>query len=161
MKKIVIFGNSGSGKSTLAKRLSERHKLRHLDLDILAWEKDRPMKRRSLKESSSEIETFMRSNHSWVIDGCYSSLLQIAMSECGEIIFLNPGEEVCLSNCNNRPWEPHKYASPEAQNDNLEMLLNWVRQYSKRTDEFSLESHQALFNGFIGKKIEYQSNQKG
>jgi len=160
MHKIVIFGNSGSGKSTLAKRLSAQHGLKHLDLDLLAWDKERPTERRPLAESGKEIAEFIAENQGWVVEGCYSSLLSLVISQCNQVIFLNPGVDACVANCKNRPWEPHKYPTPEAQQENLAMLLQWVRQYPDRTDEFSLAAHQALFDQFSGKKTVYHANER-
>lgn len=160
MRKILIFGNSGSGKSTLATEYATNYKLPLLDLDTLAWEATNPPTRRALKDSASEINAFIDNNPKWVIEGWYSDLLGRVIKHVNEVIFLNPGIETCINNCKNRPWEPHKYESLEQQNQNLEMLICWVEQYPVRSDEFSLRSHQKLFNEFIGKKIEYKSNNR-
>jgi len=88
-------------------------------------------------------------------------LLGVVIEKTNEIIFLNPGIETCISNCRNRPWEPHKYNTKEEQDKNLEMLLSWIKQYPERNNnECSLSSHQRLFNEFSGKKTEYPSNQR-
>ena len=50
-----------------------------------------------------------------------------------------------------------EYPSPEAQDENLEMLIGWVREYATRQDEFSLRSHRRLFDGFQGDKVEFSS----
>ena len=160
MKRVVIFGNSGSGKSTLAKEYVKKYNLSHLDLDILAWNATSPPTRRPLNESTFEINEFINKNKMWVIEGGYSDLLNFVIKKSNKLIFLNPGTEICISNCRNRPWEPHKYKSEEEQNNNLEMLLNWVTEYSMRDDEFSLISHLALFDGYNGSKTEYKSNDR-
>jgi len=160
MKRIIIFGNSGSGKSTLAMQYASKKNLTHLDLDILAWEDTNPPTRKVLKDSAAIINQFIEKNKSWVIEGCYSDLLSVALNNATEIIFLNLDIETCIKNCKKRPWEPHKYQSIEKQNENLEMLLDWVKQYPIRKDEFSLESHQHLFNTFDGHKTEYNSNDR-
>jgi len=158
MKKIVVFGNSGSGKSTLAKEYAAKYELAHLDLDILAWQNTDPPIRKKLDESASEIDLFLEENKNWIIEGCYSDLLSLMLKKASEVIFLNPGVEACINNCKNRPWEPHKYRSKEEQDRNLNMLLDWVRQYPKKNDECSLAAHQKLFLDFGGKKLEYKSN---
>lgn len=158
MPKILIFGNSGSGKSTLSKQLAEKFALSYLDLDRLAWQKTKPTVRQPVDESHAQIIRFMRANPNWVIEGCYADLLEMFIDSASEIIFLNPGVKTCLNNCRSRPWEPHKYASLDEQNKNLQMLLEWVEQYPLRNDEFSLNSHQALFDRFLGKKTELTSN---
>ena len=53
-----------------------------------------------------------------------------------------------------------KYASREAQDANLRMLLDWVREYETREDEFSLREHRRLFDTHEGKKVEYRSNEE-
>jgi len=159
-RRILVFGNSGSGKSTLARALSARYELAHLDLDSLAWEKTNPPTRMSMSESEKAIQTFLVSNKKWVIEGCYSDLLDLVANAADKAIFLNPGVEQCVLNCRSRPWEPHKYPSRKAQDENLQMLIEWVKQYPERDDEFSLKSHRSLYERFEGEKVEYQSNIK-
>ena len=153
MRKIVIFGNSGSGKSTLAKKLCSEDGLSHLDLDLLAWMPTVPPVRKRLAESKTEIENFINSNNGgWVIEGCYSDLLEMTLPSSNEIIFMNLPVELCIENARNRPWEPHKYESKEAQDNNLSMLIDWISQYSARTDTFSRISHMSLYKGYSGQK---------
>lgn len=155
MKKILIFGNSGSGKTTLASRLANEHNIPHLDLDSVSWAS--PGIRKSFDDSASEIQLFMQQNDSWVIEGCYGSLIEEVASYCTEMHFLNPGIETCLKNNLQRPWESHKYESKAAQDKNLKMLQNWVKEYASREDEYSLKSHQAIFTSFTGHKEEHKS----
>lgn len=160
MKRIVIFGNSGSGKSTLANNYSVEYKLAHLDLDTLAWEDTSPPTRRAFKSSAIEIDNFQLNHDEWVIEGCYSDLLEYSMQRATEIVFLNPGLETCIANARSRPWESHKYPSKEAQDDNLSMLIEWIQKYPVRDDEFSLKAHRKLYDEFDGEKIEFNSNTK-
>ncbi len=159
MSKVVIFGNSGSGKSTLAKELKETEGLAHLDLDSIAWHPTSPPERKSIAESTSEISVFIDSNDRWVIEGCYSDLLEIVIPASSEIIFLNLPVEACIDNAKNRPWEPHKYESKQAQDANLNMLTNWIAQYTERDDIFSKSAHEALFKGYEGKKTMCTKNE--
>ena len=154
MSRILIFGNSGSGKSTLAAALAREAALDHLDLDTLAWDRVSPNQRRPLVASVADLDAFIRAHDKWVVEGCYSDLISSAIPHCTKLIFLNPGIESCIQNCRNRPWEPHKYPSPEAQDKNLEMLIGWIREYEAREDEFGLRSHRQLFDGFQGDKME-------
>lgn len=160
MYKIIIFGNSGSGKSTLAKEYSSKYEIPLLDLDTLAWNKTNPPVRKPLNISEIDINLFINENKNWVIEGGYSDLIALVVNAANKLVFLNPGVEICIENCENRPWEPHKYDSEEKQNKNLNMLLDWVKEYPTRNDEFSLLSHQNLFNSFSGSKIEYNSNDR-
>jgi adenylate kinase family enzyme len=159
LEKILIFGNSGSGKSTLAKKLCAGSGQAHLDLDTLAWRPSSPPQRRPVIESQIEIEKFIWLNDGWVIEGCYADLLEIAVSGTDVMIFLNLPVEACLKNARNRPWEPHKYESKQAQDANLEMLLSWISKYPERTDAFSESAHQDLFSRFPGRKMMLTSNE--
>lgn len=153
MRRIVLFGNSGSGKTTMARRLAQEFSLRHLALDVLAWAS--PGVRRRIDESAPLIRDFIDANPEWVIEGCYGDLLEQVLPLATEVRFLNPGLEVCLANCRARPWEPEKYSSMEAQDEKLEFLLDWVRAYESRTDEYSLARHREIFDRFNGSKQEF------
>jgi len=160
MKRIVIFGNSGSGKSTLAKEICAAENLAHLDLDTVAWQVTPLPIREDLTKSKKAIDEFLVKHQDWVIEGCYSDLISLVLDQATELYFLNPGVEACIENCKNRPWEPHKYASLEKQNENLAMLIQWIKEYEVRNDEFSLKLHRRLFDKFKGKKTEYHSNNR-
>ncbi len=148
VSRVVIFGNSGSGKSTRARSLG----LPHLDLDTLAWEPGLPPTRRELAASTADIETFVAANPTWVIEGCYADLLDLVVPDATDVIFLDLSVEACVANARARPWEPHKYESREAQDANLDMLVDWIRQYPVRDDTFSRDAHEALFDRAAGRK---------
>lgn len=150
--RIVIMGNSGAGKSTLAQQLARDHVLAHLDLDTLAWLPEVPPRRAPLADSLAKLAAFTAAHDRWVIEGCYADLIEHAAAMSTELVFLDPGVEACIAHCRGRPWEPHKYASKEAQDANLPLLLDWVRAYETRDDEFSRRAHRALFDRFAGAK---------
>ena len=152
LSNILIFGNSGSGKSTLAKRLCQSHDLAHLDLDTLAWQPTFPPERKSLKESAKDINNFIKSHEHWVIEGCYTDLLKLVEQQSSEIIFMNLPIKACISNAKSRPWEPHKYESKAAQDQNLAMLVGWIEQYTERNDTFSEVSHLKFYDNYSGRK---------
>lgn len=153
MRKIIIFGNSGAGKSTLAVKLSALG-LAHLDLDTLAWLDITPPSRKPLNETYTAIKKFVDQHQQWVIEGCYADLLEMVKPFATEAIFINLPIELCQDNAINRPWEPHKYPSQKAQDDNLPMLLDWIARYNVRDDTLSYSAHLALFESFDGKKVE-------
>lgn len=159
MPTLLVFGNSGAGKSTFAKRVSTGSGCAHLDLDTIAWDPEAATPTRlPLEDSQRQIEAFVEANRDWVIEGCYADLLELAMSSASEVVFLDPGASTCRDNARKRPFEPHKYASPEAQDANLSMLLDWIDQYYDREDEFSHRAHLALYERFPGKKQRLTSN---
>lgn len=152
--RIVIFGNSGSGKSTLAHRYVERFDLPRLELDDIVWEPGQIAVLRSQPAIDADLHTFVAANDRWVIEGCYGELVRAVLPRCTEAIFLNPGVDACVANNRRRPWEPHKYATPEAQDSMLGPLLDWVAAYYTRDDQWSLAFHRRIFDEFTGPKTE-------
>jgi adenylate kinase family enzyme len=155
MMRLVLLGNAGAGKSTMARRIIGDSSIRRLSLDQIAW--DEGPKRKPLEVSLRMLDDFILSNKEWVIEGCYSDLVEAALPYCTELRFLNPGIEVCVAHCHRRPWEPEKFSSPENQAAMLEMLVQWVREYETRDDEYGLKRHRQVFERFDGPKREYTS----
>jgi adenylate kinase family enzyme len=155
MDRVLVFGNAGSGKSTYAAHLATRNGALHLDLDTLVWEPRQIAVRRPAAAVESDLKRFLDNHASWVIEGCYSEWVELASQFCTELVFLNPGESVCVAHCRSRPWEPHKYESPGEQDKMLDVLLDWVRAYYTRDDECSLVRHQQLFRAFGSPKREF------
>lgn len=152
--KLLILGNSGSGKSTLAKAVAERHGLPHLDLDTIVWEPGQIAVPRAPGAVRADLDGFIAAHPAWVIEGCYGELIEMAAPASTELLFLNPGLDACLANNRRRPWEPHKYASAEAQDAVLDNLQTWVAGYYSRDDAWSLAAHRRVFDGHPGEKRE-------
>jgi len=150
--RIVILGNAGSGKSTLAKSLARTQGMPLLDLDTLVWEPDLVAVQRPDDVVFADLAQFCRESDDWVIDGCYGDLVEAVLPNGPLLIFLEPGEQVCVANCRARPWEPHKYRSQQEQDDHLEHLLGWVRSYYDLEGSMSLAGHRAVFDAYTGPK---------
>ena len=157
MRKVIVFGNSGAGKSTVALKLRDEG-LAHLDLDTLAWLPSNPPERRPVDQAYEEIQRFVKEQPGWVVEGCYADLLELLKPFATEAIFMNLPIHLCQKNARNRPWEPHKYKSREAQDSNLPMLLDWIAGYASRDDALSYKAHRALYDSFPGKKTEIVCN---
>jgi len=153
--RVLIFGNAGSGKSSLAAQLVAQHGIPHLDLDTIVWEPGQIAVQRPSGEILASLAGFLARHSSWVIEGCYGELVEAASRECTELVFLNPGLEACLENNRRRPWEPHKYATPEAQDAMLDDLQAWVADYYERQDQWSYLAHRRIYDSFGGRKVEY------
>lgn len=152
-RRVVVLGNSGSGKTTMARRLVEEEHLEHLDLDLIAWKE--PGVRLPLAKSVARLRRWIEAHPRAVIEGSYGSLAEAALPWCDELRFLNPGVEACVAHCRARPWEPEKYPTREEQDRTLAFLLDWVRRYDTRDDEYGLAAHRAVFEAFEGTKREY------
>lgn len=151
--KIILLGNAGSGKSTMARRLMGGRDIPRLSLDEIAWAEG--TERKPLEASIRELQSFIEKNDEWIIEGCYGGLVEAALPFCTELRFLNPGAEVCVAHCKRRPWEPEKFPSAEEQRAMLDRLIQWVRDYETRDDEYGLKRHRRIFDGFTGPKKEY------
>ncbi|WP_290783424.1 AAA family ATPase [Halomonas sp.] len=150
--KMILIGNAGSGKSTLARRLIAKQPAARLSLDEVAFLVG--SERRRLEDSIADLMRFISVNQRWIIEGCYSDIIEPILAECEELIFLNPGVDVCIAHCRARPWEPEKFGSKEEQDENLDNLIEWVSAYETRSDEYGLHRHRALYESFHGNKRE-------
>jgi adenylate kinase family enzyme len=151
--RVAILGNSGSGKSTLARALAAADDVPILDLDTVAWAPDPPPTLRPDALARADVRAFCRRTASWIVEGCYATLVEAALAEGAALILLDPGLDACLAHCRARPWEPHKYASKAEQDANLAFLLDWVAGYYTRGGPLSLAAHRTCFDAHRGPKL--------
>lgn len=151
--RIAIFGNAGSGKSTLARSLAYEN-VAVLDLDTIAWEPGTAARMRPLSAALDELRHFCSAHGRWIVEGCYGDLIEATLAWRPELIFINPGEEVCLRNCRNRSWEPHKYRSMAEQDSHLQTLFAWVSAYYTGAGSMSLAGHRRIYDAYDGPKRE-------
>jgi adenylate kinase family enzyme len=151
--RVAIVGNSGSGKSTLAREIAAVHSIVSLDLDTVAWEPGKIAVARPADTAAADVRAFCSAQESWVVEGCYAALVGHALERSPILLFIEPGVDACIANCRSRPWEPHKYASKAEQDEKLEFLLAWVREYYSRDGDLSLSAHRALFDAYRGPKL--------
>ena len=142
----------------MASGMCQQSQIPHLDLDTIAWLPCLPPRRRSVTDSMAMVTPFIEANQQWGIEGCYCDLLEQLLPHITQMIFMDLSIEDCIINAKNRPWEPHKYQSKALQDENLTMLCDWITQYEKREDAFSLQSHLELFSSFNGYKQRISRN---
>ena len=155
--RVLVFGNSGSGKSVFAQRLAARHGVPVLDLDTVVWSDTAVFRPDS--DILGDLSQYVQAATSWIIEGCYGRWMEHLRPHATEIVFMNPGEAVCIRNCMARPWEAHKYVSKQEQDARISFLLDWVRGYYTRSDDMSLQSHRRIFDSFDGQKREVTANE--
>lgn len=153
----LIIGNSGSGKSTLARRLGDTHQLPVLDLDTVYFKRDAPGVPRPLAEVMQDVEAFAASNDGWVIEGCYGDVAQGMQHHEPNLVFLDVPVEECVAHCRTRPFEAHKFETPQAQAAQLEFLVDWVRAYPERAGPLGRRAHQAVLDAHPGPRFRITS----
>jgi adenylate kinase family enzyme len=151
--KVILLGNAGAGKSTLSRLMIAKQPAARLSLDEVAF--CGGTDRRPLQESIEDVKQWISGHSSWVVEGCYAEIIEPILAYCDELIFLNPGVDACVAHCRSRPWEPEKFRSRQEQDETLVNLIQWVRSYEKRSDEYGLSRHRALYESFRCKKSEF------
>lgn len=154
LMRIILLGNAGAGKSTMAESLVRDRDVPRLSLDEIAWAGG-PV-RRPLADTLVDLRALIDRHEEWIIEGCYGDLVEAALPHCTELRFLDPGVDVCVEHCLRRPWEPSKFPSLQEQNAMLNVLLEWVRRYETRDDEYGRKRHRQIFDSFTGPKREYR-----
>lgn len=92
-KRILVLGCCGSGKSTFARRLGEITKLPVVHLDKLYW---KPGWTPSTREEYHSALNTALSQDAWIIDGEFSSTLQLRLERCELALYLDYPRAVCL-----------------------------------------------------------------
>lgn len=150
--RIAILGNSGAGKSTLAQGLAAVHQAPVLDLDTVYWVPDQIAVRRDPAAARADVHAYFDQHPDGILEGCYADLVRESLAARPVLLFLDPDVATCIAHCRARPWEPHKYPSPEAQDARLEALLDWVRAYPDRLGELGRAAHLSCFQRYDGPK---------
>lgn len=156
--KIVIMGYSGCGKSTLARKLSQLHGLSLLHLDSVHFQAGWVEKETALEHA--EVEAFLDSHESWVIDGNYSKLsLQRRLEEADQIISLELNRWVCLWRILKR-WKRYRgHSRPDLAEGCPEKVdwefVRWVLKDGRSPRHLAAFEHRAQLYG--DKMIRIQS----
>ena len=93
MQRIVVIDCPGSGKSTLSQEIHNRTGIPLFHLDMMYWNADKTTveKRIFLERLYSVLE-----KDEWIIDGNYSSTMELRISACDTVIFLDYSPDLVL-----------------------------------------------------------------
>lgn len=127
MEKVIIIGCPGSGKSTFGRKLKSITDLPLYHLDMMFWNDDRTT---VTKELFVERLKKTMSNSKWIIDGNYSSTMEMRIKECDTVFFLDYPTNVCIEGIESRKGQPRS-DMPWIENENTDKdFINFVKQYN-------------------------------
>ena len=128
MKKVIVIGCPGSGKSVFSRKLHDMTRLPLYHLDMIYWRKDKTsITRGQLIEQLMKIVV----TDEWILDGNFRSTMELRMSYCDTVVFLDYPTEVCYEGIMDRrgkarpdlPW-----IEPADEID--EEFVNAVKRYN-------------------------------
>jgi adenylate kinase family enzyme len=133
MQRIAIIGCGGSGKSTLARRLGEILSLPVHHLDRLYWNPG------WVATPAEEWERRVRklcAESKWVMDGNFGGTMDLRLSACDMVIFLDLPTRVCLRSVIERFLTYRGKSRPDMRegcNEGLSLeFLWWILTYRMR-----------------------------
>ena len=129
--KIIIIGCCGAGKSYFARKLRNITGIPLYHLDNVFWNPDGT---HADKECFAEKLNEILNGETWIIDGNYSSTMELRLQKCDTVFFFDLPTEVCLLGIDERkgkrrsdmPWK----SAPE--NDDEE-FLDFIKKYREES----------------------------
>ena len=135
MNKVIVIGCPGSGKSTFSRALQNLTGLPLYHLDLLYWNSDRTT---VSKEVFRERLQNVLMLDSWIIDGNYGSTMEMRMSECDTVFFLDYPLEVCINGVRERKGKTRS-DMPWIETEDDEELLEFIKNYNTQSRPKVLE----------------------
>lgn len=127
MKKIIVIGCPGSGKSVFSRALHEKTGLPLYHLDMIYWRENKTfLTREELIEKINKIGK----TDEWIMDGNYGGTMDLRMSLCDTIIFLDYPTDICLNGIMERRGT-HRPDMPWVESDELDgEFVDSVKNYN-------------------------------
>ena len=148
MKRIILIGCPGSGKSTFSKALHQLTGIPLFHLDILYWNADKTTVTESVfRERLSEVLC----QSEWIIDGNYSSTMELRMQACDTVIFLDYPLSLCLEGINARKGQARSDLPWIESTEDDEEFLAFIKSFNaqSRPQIMELLKHYSDKNIFI------------
>lgn len=129
MKKIIVIGCPGSGKSTFSRALHNKTDIPLYHLDMMFWNADKTTVEKGVfRERLSEV----LEKDEWIIDGNYASTMELRLSACDTVIFLDYPTDVCLSGIRERKGKARSdmpWVETEDDDEFNEYVKNFTEQH--------------------------------
>lgn len=137
--KVYIVGGPGSGKTTYAKKLSEKYKIPHVELDEMYWinEGNRHYQiKRNGNERAKMLESAISENVEWICDGAYyDGWVDPVFDKADKVIVLQPPRWVRQYRCVKRFVKRKLKIEKSDNKENIVSfckLLRWSHGYEKK-----------------------------
>ena len=145
MKRIIVIGCPGSGKSTFSRALHNKTGIPLYHIDMMYWNADKTTVEKSvflerLNEALKKDE--------WIVDGNYGSTMELRMSACDTVIFLDYPLEVCLDGIKERRGKPRS-DMPWCETEEDAEFVEFIKSYNEQQKPKVLE----LFEKYSDKNI--------
>ena len=152
MKKIIIIGCPGSGKSRFARELNKKTGIPICHLDLLYWNADKTTVEKSvfLERLGEVMQT-----HEWILDGNFSSTMEMRMAACDTVIFLDYPCDVCLDGVRKRRGKP-RADMPWIETEEDSEFMEFITEFgnNRRPQIISLLEKYSYKNIFVFKSRE-------
>ncbi len=126
MQKVIVIGCPGAGKSTFSKKLHQLTDLPLFHLDLLYWNSDRTTVSKAV--FIERLNNVLKLDR-WIIDGNYSSTIELRMKECDTVFFLDFPVEVCLDGVKQRQGKARS-DMPWTETEDDDEFLEFIRSYN-------------------------------
>jgi adenylate kinase family enzyme len=134
MRRVIIIGSGGAGKSTLAVRLGEATGIEVVHLDKLHW---KPNWTSPPKDEWRQTVAEALKKDEWIIDGNFGGTMEMRLTACDTVIYLDFPRGVCLYRAVKRALIYYNKTRPDMGEGCREKLdlefLSWVWNFPKTT----------------------------
>ena len=132
----MIIGCPGSGKSTFARALHQAIGLPLYHLDMMYWNADRTT---VPKDAFLGQLCDILARPEWIIDGNYSSSMELRMKAADTVFFLDLPTEVCLFGIEERKGKPRPDMPWIESGKSDEEFITFIKEYGTSSRPYVLQ----------------------